>query len=225
MASWCISHIVLVLLLIPPWNHGLSTFNDRAISSDFPLCIYNSSDLVYDRFENIDTYATFLKCLSRISGPKLIPSLNQSEPVKIYTSLELNNIGDIDPAGALVELDFYVRFWWNDPRLNMPAYWKSFKKGTEEVHLDRIFYDSAGIFIWRPDIFFPDGLDIKVLRNSKSLNATHVNIISTIITQCRFKEKASSSMLRLRFIGSSTSLLYFHNNIFLFKNSQMTLNK
>ena len=98
MASWCISHIVLVLLLIPPWNHGLSTFNDRAISSDFPLCIYNSSDLVYDRFENIDTYATFLKCLSRISGPKLIPSLNQSEPVKIYTSLELNNIGDIDPS-------------------------------------------------------------------------------------------------------------------------------
>ena len=151
-------------------SRGLSTFNNRPVSFEFPLCIYNASDLVYSEFgsiqgNSIDTYATFLKCLSRISGPKLIPSLNQSEPVTVYTSLELNNIGDIDPAGALVELDFYLRLWWSDPRLNMPAYWESRGTAVKEVHLDRIFYDSAGVFIWRPDIFYHDGLDIKVIRN------------------------------------------------------------
>ena len=172
MSFSSISYLVLSLLtlyaLLFSRINGVSTFNNRMTSEEFPLCIYNASDLVYNQYENlqgysVDTYETFLKCLSRISGPKLIPSLNQSEPVEVFTSLELNNIGDIDPAGALVELDFYLRLWWKDPRLNMPAYWESLEIGVKEVHLDRIFYDSAGIFIWRPDIFYHDGLDIKVI--------------------------------------------------------------
>ena len=169
---WFCCKLLLCQLLsnfLAPCCLALSTFNNRPVSIVFPLCIYNASDLVYNEFENIqgssvDTYATFLKCLSRISGPKLIPSLNQSESVVVYTSIELNNIGNIDPAGALVELDFYLRLWWSDPRLNMPAYWESEGTAVKEVHLDRIFYDSAGIFIWRPDIFYHDGLDIKVVK-------------------------------------------------------------
>ena len=178
--------VILVFFASLVRNYGFSTFNNRPITNDFPLCIFNASDLVYSDVQgsSVDTYETFLKCLSRISGPKLIPSLNQTEPVKIYTSVEFNNIGDIDPAGAYVELDFYIRFWWNDPRLNMPAYWENQDNiGVKEVHLDRIFYDSAGIFIWRPDIFYHDGCDISCIllqlltSNSKLLSLPFILLL------------------------------------------------
>ena len=34
----------------------------------------------------------------------------------------------IDPKGALVELDFYLDFYWTDDRFDMPLYWE---KGSE----------------------------------------------------------------------------------------------
>ncbi len=46
-----------------------------------------------------------------------------------------------------MELDFYLQLWWQEPRLNMPAYWNKMDEANisnKEVHLDRIFYDPAG---------------------------------------------------------------------------------
>lgn len=67
----------------------------------------------------------------------------------------MNNIGDINPEGASVELDFYLSLYWNDDRLAMPAYWSRVDPALqlEGVRLERIFYDSAGWFIWVPDVF------------------------------------------------------------------------
>ncbi len=82
---------------------AMPTFNTQYITPEFPLCIYNESDLIYSDTQgnSVDTYNTFLKCLSRVNGPKLIPSLNQTEPIVVYTSIQLNNIGNIDPAGDI----------------------------------------------------------------------------------------------------------------------------
>lgn len=42
------------------------------------------------------------------------------------------------------------------------------------IHLERIFYDPAGSFVWLPDIFFHDGLEVKEQGAIISINASNV---------------------------------------------------
>lgn len=42
------------------------------------------------------------------------------------------------------------------------------------VRLERIFYDSAGSFVWLPDIFFHDGLVVREQGSSILLNASNM---------------------------------------------------
>jgi hypothetical protein len=138
----------------------------------FPPCIRNSSEIPRKNGE-INIYQTFLLCLSRVNSPKLIPSVfTPGTPLEVTTAIQLNNIGDIDPAGALVEVDFYLSLWWNEDRLSMPQFWntQSLEIQKTGIHLDRIFYDPAGIFIFRPDVFFHDG--IKVVTEGERLRLT-----------------------------------------------------
>jgi hypothetical protein len=81
---------------------------------------------------------------------------------------------------AVVELDFYLTFYWQDDRLAMPAYWSSVDQvvQTEGVRLERIFYDSAGWFVWVPNIFFHDGLKITEQGMSISINASNTFTMS-----------------------------------------------
>jgi hypothetical protein len=44
----------------------------------------------------------------------------------------------------------------------------------EGIRLERIFYDSAGSFVWLPDIFFHDGLSFTEQGASISINASNV---------------------------------------------------
>ena len=140
-------------------------------------CIQNESELVFRNGE-LSTFRTFIKCLEYVNDPKLFPTLlngSAISPVQLKTEIQLNNIGDIDPEGASVQLDFYLTLYWNDDRLAMPAYWSQVDPvlQLEGVRLERIFYDSAGWFIWVPDIFFVDGLSIVEQGKSFSINASN----------------------------------------------------
>jgi hypothetical protein len=77
-----------------------------------PPCIANSSELVYQQDGEISTTDTFLRCLGNVPDAKLIPQPITGGPLSVSSSIELNNIGTIDPAGALVELDFFLHLYW-----------------------------------------------------------------------------------------------------------------
>ena len=152
-------------------------------------CINNNSEVVF-RDGILSIYETFIKCRDNIPSPKLIPSIYNGTidtlqvstcaftlicvaycsywlfyQYEVQTALQLNNIGDIDPAAASVEVDFYLSLYWKDERLDMKPLWEVVDDNlkSDGVHIDRIFYDSAGIFIWLPDIFFQDGLKVVVV--------------------------------------------------------------
>ena len=121
-------------------------------------CIANISELVFQQNGLISTKETFLRCLENIPDAKLIPLPATGGPLGVSSLIQLNNIGTIDPAGALIEVDFFLTLYWQDDRFAMPAYWDQVDNSTRKhgVKLDRIFFDSAGQFIWLPDIFFHD---------------------------------------------------------------------
>jgi hypothetical protein len=122
--------------------------------------------------------------VENIDGPNLIPStdtLRLLPPVDVKTAIRLNNIGSIDPSGALVTLDFELALFWTDDRLGMPLFWDRVDPAMRRdgIRLERIYRDSAGrsvvpschthatfanvnmvSFIWLPDIFFYDGITI-----------------------------------------------------------------
>lgn len=183
-------------------------------------CIRNSSDLVYTESSGkIDTYQTFLKCLSKVNSPKLISSLNSSRPVEVKTSVRMNNIGNIDPKNAFVELDFYLTLEWQEDRLAMPIYWESFAEGVpQRVHLDRIFYDSAGIFIWRPDIFFHDGLHIETLGESFYINSNN-----TVYWQRHMDVRLSQQHFTFAMFPDDTQLIKLRYGSFGYEDALLNL--
>ena len=127
--------------------------------------IKNQSELVFDAYGSLSTFGTFIACVENVDGPKLIPALNDGDlqaPVQVKTAIALNNIGDIDPSGALVTLDFTLNLYWRDDRLDMPIFWNEIDPLIRKngVRLERIFKDSAGSFVWLPDIYFFDGIKV-----------------------------------------------------------------
>ena len=148
-------------------------------------CIQNESELVFDG-GILSTFGTLIACLGHVEGPKLIPVIYDGallRPLQLKTGIELNNIGTIDPVGAVVTLDLYLDFYWRDHRFHMPLFWDRAGETLrrEGVRLERIFRDSSGrcaltvahgldrlpdfmtcfrSFIWLPDIFFLDGINV-----------------------------------------------------------------
>lgn len=111
-------------------------------------CIRNESELVFER-NTLSVFGTFIACVANVDGPKLIPSVDTLRvlpPVDMKTAIRLNNIGTIDPSGALVTLDFELALYWTDNRLNMPVFWNRVDPSMRRdgVRLERIFKDSAG---------------------------------------------------------------------------------
>jgi hypothetical protein len=83
-----------------------------------PDCLTNETDIAYIN-GMISATQTFYNCLANVADPLNIPILYNGSvhgTMIINTSIQLNNLQDIDAVASTASLDFYLRLYWEDPR-------------------------------------------------------------------------------------------------------------
>ncbi len=61
-------------------------------------------------------------------------------------------------------LDFYIRLYWFDERLNMPLFWNKTSPSVQQKGIDiSNMLTNDSIYMWLPDIQFNDGLEVTTL--------------------------------------------------------------
>jgi hypothetical protein len=74
-------------------------------------------------------------------------------------------------------LDFYLRLWWVDKRINMPVFWKKLSAQAQQVgfEITSILAINTSIGYWTPDIRFHDAASVDYIAQ---VNAPNFILIS-----------------------------------------------
>jgi hypothetical protein len=131
-----------------------------------PNCINDESEIEYVNGE-ISATNTFYACLKNIAEPLSLPSIYNGTVngvVDVLTSIQFNNLHEIDAVAGTATLDFYLRLYWRDDRYNMPLFWNKISKKLRStgIELTLIKEQDEGK-IWYPDVRFHDVTEIEYI--------------------------------------------------------------
>jgi hypothetical protein len=135
----------------------------RSLSSepDPKYCI-DSSTVQYGLNNKASVMGTFIECISKVQDIMISPTYYTNEPVRVNSSITLNNLISIDELSGQVAVDLMLNLRWVDPRLDMPALWNVsdpwvYYFGVDITQASTVF-NVQGIqpLIWIPDVNFPD---------------------------------------------------------------------
>lgn len=125
-----------------------------------PPCIHNESDLVYiGGYFSVEQ--TFYNCLANVLGSTFIPTFwngSYHGQLPVYSSIIMNSLVGIVEVDSTVELTFDLTLQWRDERFDMPGVWEHIPKGF--VDLTSTILQNDSINIWRPNIVFPDAIEM-----------------------------------------------------------------
>jgi hypothetical protein len=81
-------------------------------------------------------------------------------------------------------VDFFMTSIWEDPRFDMPIFWEKMDPvwRSQGIRINKVLYDSAGLFFWTPDLYFIDGMQSYKENEDIFLNASNVLTMSTHYT-------------------------------------------
>ena len=132
-------------------------------------------------------------CIRNINDVSVIPSIyngSTKEPLKVETHLNVISIAGLDAVLGTVQLDFYMYFYWIDNRFSMKDFWSHMSDDLKETGVR--FDQNSDQFdtIWKPDIFFHDGLSSEVQSELFTLNYknefTHSKRVVATFSQQQF---------------------------------------
>eukprot|EP01038_Epipyxis_sp_PR26KG_P010978 gene10978-14746_t len=109
---------------------------------------------------------TIYNCIKNTPDSLLPPPATNNIPIMVNSSIQINNLHSIDAIAGTVTLDFYLRLFWTDSRLDMPLFWKKTtstisKNGLELTYL--INRNDVPLPVWMPDIRFHDAASLEFL--------------------------------------------------------------
>jgi hypothetical protein len=140
----------------------------------YPKCIGSENDIVY-RYGQVAMVDTFRVCLNNITdvlGLPIFYSGSQRSRVQVNTTIQLNNLHEVDAIAGTVTVDFYWRLMWYDNRFNMPDFWAKLPNSVRRRGVDINMLLDAGA-LWVPDIRFHDVTDLNVLISGIRINASN----------------------------------------------------
>jgi hypothetical protein len=115
---------------------------------------------------------TFIQCLNNIADPVLWPGYDEvtQQALVITTQVALNNLIKIDEVSDQVQFDFFIRQYWFDPRLSIPALWEELNVNdtTTSIDITPILMNNYQTIngyqlgIYKPNMIFYDAVDMTV---------------------------------------------------------------
>lgn len=112
----------------------------------------------------ISATQTLYNCLANVADPYNIPTFYNGTfngIMIVNTSLQLNNLHDIDAVAGTATLDFYLRLYWQDNRLNMPLFWNKMSSSVKKNGVElTLILTNTSIGLWTPDVRFHDAADL-----------------------------------------------------------------
>jgi hypothetical protein len=131
-----------------------------------PDCINDESEIQYVNGE-ISATKTFYNCLKNIAEPLSLPSIYNGTVngvVDVLTSIQFNNLHEIDAVAGKATLDFYLRLFWRDDRYNMPLFWNKMSKKLKSTGIElTLIKEQDDGQIWYPDVRFHDVTEIEYI--------------------------------------------------------------
>ena len=91
------------------------------------------------------------------------------QPVKVTIGLKINDISSISETSLDFQVDFSIRHFWNDHRLQFEV-----KNNISEIPLEEQFTQK----IWLPGTFFKDSKKFKVLKTVFTEGTTLIRVSS-----------------------------------------------
>lgn len=138
-----------------------------------PPCIHNESDLVFiGGYFSVEQ--TFYNCLANVLGSTFIPTFwngSYHGQLPIYSKMIMNSLVGIVEVDSTVELTFDLTLQWRDERFDMPGVWEHIPKGF--IDLTSTILQNDSINIWRPNVVFPDAIEIDEFAFDFRLNSNN----------------------------------------------------
>lgn len=124
----------------------------------------------YDDDGSVRVDATLAQCAAQMSAPSMPVSYNKEFKGNLTVSnqLSLNNIINVNEVDSVIELDFYYRQSWTDPRWHLnQSFWDGLEyrvqlNGMEIYELYSGDHREDAIPVWVPDAFFQDVMEMEV---------------------------------------------------------------
>ncbi|XP_065065175.1 gamma-aminobutyric acid receptor subunit rho-1-like isoform X2 [Rhopilema esculentum] len=133
------------------------------------LALASSADISKQLTERLKTYDKRVRPYHNVSA------------VNVSVKLGVIGLGPVDEKSLTLGLDFYLRHWWRDERLDF---------GNEAFN----FNGDPSDTIWVPDTFFPNAVDIKHHKTLTPSARTIIGPNGTVYTSIRLTLKTFCKM-------------------------------
>lgn len=148
---------------------GLLPMN--VLSQPWPVC----SEKVYSDLGSLDMQKMLYNCADNIPGALLPPSyfsisgenasVSDFVSTNVTTQLAMKNLILVADLTSTVQLDFFLRVSWTDPRWNLGDVWDDINPflASEGLSIAPYVRSENPLNVWLPDLFFYKALQFEVL--------------------------------------------------------------
>jgi hypothetical protein len=106
---------------------------------------------------------TFATCLENAHDPLLFEGYATNNHITVQAQVALNNLVEVNEVQNTVSVDFLLRVYWTDTRLNMPALWDALGPEMSATGVDLYQFIQAGNpGFWLPDFVFSEASSFDV---------------------------------------------------------------
>lgn len=135
----------------------------RKLDSPFFEPCVNDSTISYHRSGQVAVLKTFATCIENVLDPLLFEGYATQQSIPFKAQVSLNNLVEVNEVQNTVTIDFLLRVYWTDSRLDMPAMWEALGPEVSASGIDLVQYiEVNGNAFWLPDFVFSEASTMEI---------------------------------------------------------------